>query len=246
VGTTLVVLVQHLLARFSIDENGTTVYEADGDVAYNVCFRYAKLAKVVEDRAGPLAAIVFQRVALLGHTTPAALEKSFGFTTATENGTGVGKNGVKPNGVMANGDTDLHCPNGEDKSAIKSVNRLHRIIDTLLFHGYVSITSSHQFIPDRDIPDALEQEGLKQHPEGIKTPKDRAELADTIIDVKRKWRDDAERFAERRSITTFKRRKLNGMATVSRPAESDESGSEDEDDDGPRARLQVRSKLSSL
>jgi hypothetical protein len=188
-----------------------TRFEADGETAYNIAFRYRKLERVVNDRHGPNAATVLMRVALMGFVTLAELEKGFNFTTSKPLPDSA-KGTPRINGKLAvqkpaePTTTEPSPPHG-----IKSINELNDILAELVKLGYVSLRTNHHSMPNHVfIAEAERQVSASFHDgEGPKGKDEKHDYAIQLNVLKRKWRDEADSLANKGAFSSSKRLKLN-------------------------------------
>jgi hypothetical protein len=187
VKSALVVLVQHLLVRHHT-ESGETFYTANGDMAYNVAFRFGKMARMVRERLGEPAAEVLHNVATLGHARVGDLVENYFAKKDSEPG--------KSNGV-------------DEGQKVKSANQLHRILDQLLHSGFLCVVTRQAFMTEYDIAVAAEQtEYERLGGRELKAAKDKKAFREDIEKRKRKWRDHAHRHATDGGDPESKRRRM--------------------------------------
>jgi DNA-directed RNA polymerase III subunit RPC3 len=211
-----VVLIQHHFAlHYTDSRTGRTYFEANGETAYNIVFRYGKLAKIVEDRLGSDAAELLMTVVLLGHgrvsdivrelqRQPEEVDKNAKLHAEDQDDETV------PNGATAvNSDIPLK-PSFGSNSKIDSIPQVHNLLDSLLCAGFLKKVTEHQFMPDCDREEEARQVVLENSfPTGLKGNKEKAKCLNDVNDLKRSWRDMEHDHAQ----GPWKRLKMNGRHT---------------------------------
>jgi hypothetical protein len=199
------VLVQHHLVQHSTTEIGQTFYEANGEHAYNVVFRYEKLVTAVEESLGEEAASVIHQVALLGHATPAKLQSALGLSKNAQRTPVVnGKKRKAEKGPVILETTDENADVVKPK--FSSVKTLYDVLKSLLELGFLSIVTRQQFTPSKDLTTEAEvQVKRESFPKGLATAKEKQAFPIMVDSLKRKWRDDSN------SYMTSKRLKLEAI-----------------------------------
>jgi hypothetical protein len=187
VKSSLVILVQHLLVLHHT-ESGQTYYTANGDTAYNVAFRFGKMARMARERLGEPAAEVLHKVAALGHVRVGHLVDNF----------------------FAKKDHEPTEVNGVDEGQkVKSAYQLHRILDQLLHSGFLCVVTKQAYMTEYDIGVAAEQtEYERLQGRELKNAKDKKAFRADIEKRKRKWRDDAHSHAMEGGEPDSKRRRI--------------------------------------
>lgn len=207
------VLIQHHFALHYTDSStGRTYYEANGETAYNIVFRYGKLAKVVEDRLGSAAAELLMTIVLLGHARASDIVRELQRQSEEEDKKAKLHAENQDDETTANGDTVM---NGDiesktifsPNSKIKSIPQVHNLLDDLLCAGFLKKVTEPQFMPDCDREEEARQLVLQNSfPTGLKGNKEKAKCLNDINDLKRSWRDMEHDYGNGPS----KRLKMNG------------------------------------
>ena len=212
------VLIQHHLAFHYVEDNGRTHYQANGETAYNIVFRYGKLARIVEERMGSASAEVLMNVVLLGHARASDLEYALDLRARPKKGylqaEALADEDVTNGDTIANGDTD-HVSALKPKTDINSVPQLHNILDSLLGAGFLKKVVKYQFVPDCDQTIEAERIVLAgSYQQGLKGNKQKAEFLADVNKLKRNWRDLADNYERQAHDYEYeestKRVKLNG------------------------------------
>ncbi|KAF2672037.1 hypothetical protein BT63DRAFT_476853 [Microthyrium microscopicum] len=240
VGTTLTVLTQQRLVVYHTEELNTspvslrTYFEADGDTAYQVVFRYQKLERVIHQRHGPTYASVLARVALMGFVTLSDLEKAFDFTISIPNGDS-DKAKTHVNGSLAvqepeestqlEGALQAPTPRPAKQHTPKSARELKTILFDLARLGYISKRTKYSSMPHYVFITEATERVLNSYPGGPKGKDGKAEYAGNLDVEKRERRDEADVFAQK-SVSTWTPATSNALKRKNR--ENEESSGEEE------------------
>lgn len=227
----LALVIQHNLAFYQTDhETANTTYEANSRAAYHLV-RVGKILDVIDRKYGIMAKNVVNDLLMLGHVEVAELVRyhklKHGRKKETVNGE---QNHEYENGHdhdLENGspddpfDDDSHYVNGngieesisEDVKPIQA-GEIYDTVAQLIAAGVVETVSTTMFQSPQDLKVSVEQECLKEFPNGIRGAKVTTEF-DTMVKSQIK-EIGAERSTTKRKLqesalyepSNIKRRKL--------------------------------------
>lgn len=207
----LVVLIQqHLVLHNTSEDEETTYYEVHWSNAYALV-RSGKIVKLCEDRFGESAGGIISNLLLLGHAKVKDLAEAYNVAVKKHNEINPEANHINGEGLPNGVGKDTHS-NGAG-SHIRSVGELHRILNELIQAGYVRPVRDIHFRPTADITaDAEQIVKREKFPGGIKGPKGKADFAEEVNNLKRKWIEGDD---EKPVTNGVKRRPANGYAPQS-------------------------------
>ncbi|KAI1493034.1 RNA polymerase III subunit RPC82 [Biscogniauxia mediterranea] len=229
----LVVLVQqNLVFTFTDQDSAVTHYEANVDGAYNL-IRIGKILDMIDTKFGRPAKLLVHDVLLLGHAEIAEVVRRY-----KGEGTGQKKPGhddsLSDDRQHVNGDADLHHNhvngNGElspftDDAEPDPAEEAYNVLAQLIGLGFLESVSTMTYQSPQDFKSTVEQDVLKDFPNGVRGSKQASEYDARLRERMREIR--AERTSLKRELEmkiefepSAKRRKLtnggasNGLTTL--------------------------------
>ncbi|CAJ2511039.1 Uu.00g066640.m01.CDS01 [Anthostomella pinea] len=218
----LVVLIQQNLIFYHTDPDAPhSLYEANPSAAYNLV-RVGKILDMVENQYGRTAKLLVHDVILLGQIEIAELVRHYKHEHCAQKKDSDGEVEAGHNGINGDDHTNPNHINGngtassatEDEYAEPEDEEVYDILAQLIASGFIESVTASTFQSPEDLRTGVEQEVMKDFPNGLRGAKQTNEFDTMVMDelksihgertaLKRKLQDrlDYEPNIKRRKLT---------------------------------------------